>query len=363
MSHELTVGDQKYTESLQAPSYSNHPGASFLTLKDMNNFATFINNNFSAEKSNFFKPSAAKKESESHGLTTNCWMHRLNAGETSHSIARSGAFTVHGDETVSEDQKLNLCVAQALPKIAMALKENIRNKNLKDGETLIYVEQSLLSSLNPSEKKMLDDTDKAIDYIRDHFEVIVTGTKGKDGQVEKKQGEGEKFILYVYKEGAEEQTHPLCPVLFVKGINEEQKIREFFGIGTKDDLQGSINAKSLGILNNAFGNTDLDGQFSNNKLTSIEALFEYLNSKGVALGIHCKSGKDRTALVITAVFSTLSNGGVELTRTLRRGLSLMLTRFNTNFKVAAYAINWFQRLFFDEKYQVEKGTHRGDVSS
>jgi len=398
MSSEFVVGDKKFEEKIE--TLDANLGAKYLLAAGKGN----LDKESDYVKEQGLRPSAVRSQDEAQGMIINGRVHELN-GER---IYRSGAFAVHNqgktpgldrlkeinkmpdneekdaaisdlakkmgmaeskgkvDEntvnllktTLSAEIRKREClvVAQALPKVAAAIKAMVADpdvmERVRTTGKFLYVEQSFLSDEASNEKRMIEDMKGALDALKEKLVV-------RYGDDEGLQVEDGKIILTFDSENLSKGEFGVESLLFSQGVNEMQSIGHLMK-QTGYSYQDRINKESLEAL---FGYATEAGLNLNPEFTKLRDHYlpfaqrlgkdiegvNLINDAVRALkggrGISCKSGKDRTGTEAANRLARAVSSSAEERRAIREELfgrlSFAVTGQNTG-KRNAYAFNALQ---------------------
>lgn len=386
--HEFIVAQITFKEKTKniSPSLGTKYLANFSSTGKYVQEITYINSHLRDDKIGI-RPSAVRKEHVAQAMPINLRGQILNAGgEEIGSLFRSGAFAVHDpyypteteyenyqkDEILKKlnkrwgeavtpqmveeriQQRRQLCLSQALPKV-MASVEKMAKEGIPP-QGFLHVEQSLLSDAYPSDKEMIKDMARAMETIRTKAHVTFTAkeqsvTVGTDDEI--------VINLQIEKASLHSDTkYGVCALFFTQGVNEMQTIGDLLSNGER--LQDEINDKGLKELKeyakrSGKATPELDAHFAATHpraakdVAGIQCMTATVEELGGQLGIVCKSGKDRTAMVVDDYLArcAITKGNLpqtsyrEMRDKLDGGRSLEITEECTGTK--GYAFNAFQR--------------------
>jgi hypothetical protein len=285
--------------------------------------------------------STSKTLEHLQGVSMNLERHEIlnEKGETCGVVMHSGAPCTHGkkpdfeklqkkmtkgqiseSEKADMDLRINLATAQALPKVLDGIKTIMEDETKRSAAIItgvfLYVEQSLVSSLNNKEKQMALEERAAFQNIGDKLII-------EFGDTESIKIDDKGFIQVTLKKeehwGEVSGKFQVKTPLFLQGVNIDQSLGEMTSrvnfLKSLDQLQQEINRNGFAELKNYYeilvkfgintGDMDramqaLDAHFSsgdadkskdvNGMMLIQDAIYELF---GVG-GVNCKSGKDRT---------------------------------------------------------------------
>ncbi len=350
---------------------SNSLSKAYLEMRDKDLYKPQIE--FLESTQGSFRLGLLKKQPEVQGMLLNGHLHTVKDSQEKElaQVVRSGAFSVHGQEGPGLDRlikegrgvllsngqsRIDLCVAQALPKVTQGLELILNNDKAfrtacRAGE-LLYVEQSFLSTGQTKERTMCEDMKGALDFMKEHFTVVVSGDKKSEGISEEIKSPGH-FVLTLYKEEMVKPiTFSLRPVLFVQGVNERQTLGRIIdkqGVKYQDkiNVEGlnsllayAQKAKMLDALGPLREHYSKESSRLAKDIEGVDFIHDAARALGGVCGLSCKTGKDRTGAEAARILARDAKKP-ELQKELIGGISYALTGFNTG-KANGYAFNQFQ---------------------
>ncbi|NGX57431.1 MAG: hypothetical protein K940chlam3_00322 [Chlamydiae bacterium] len=339
------------------------------------------------------RTSESKSYSKVAGKTVNGWAQSLDVdGENLATVFRSGVFSVHSLKTNSieklhrlkqmKDQKAaqkllelpkgmtideaierrtHIGIAQALPKILASIEKSSQDpKALKNALTtgsFLHVEMSLLTEIG-KEKRMIKDMVDVMSFINEHLKVRFS----KEPQPMEVHENGDIIVTLPITDSMTEEhlgeTFKTSAIFFNQGVNGQQSKVNMY----KDsDVQYSLNDQSLNqILEYAIETGKIDEFSSELKsfldhygehgfreakdLAGLDIIMDLVHAMSGQIGIVCKSGKDRTGMEMSRIFSNqLIKNKPEVYEKMAEEVEAKTKKVPTEFEVKKAIKNEFDR--------------------
>ena len=259
--------------------------------------------------------------------------------------------------------------------------------NVFKSGSFLYCQQSLLSDLNEGESAMLQDLRGALDEISSRLVVRFVFRPERNVDL---VPNSRSIVLYLDRDSISDSALPVgvsretflsrdyrvTSMVFSCGINVLQSLG-FFSLGALGlTLQDLYNREAIERLMEYASCCEMKqvmapllrhyapaaegGSREPKDVESIWLVRDAVKGLGGVRGVNCKSGKDRTAMEISLLFSIEAGRELslprrkqdELCKSLQRGLSYLLTAQN-NGKPTAYAFTEFELATMPPKWAPE----------